>query len=430
MRRWLLASSLALASVMSASAQQAASPDRPILGAAAGPQAPILKGAGPSGPIAPATVETIAASALVYDMSSQTLLLAKDIDRPIPPASMGKMMTVYVAFELIAQGKMRLDQKIAVSPETWRAWNNQGSTMFLRPGEEVTVDELLHGIITLSGNDACVVLAEGVAGTEAAYVAIMNATAKRIGMKASSFANTTGWPDPNEFVTARDLALLAERTIRDYPDLYKRYYPVASFKRVLKGETAGGADKVIEQPNRNPLLGRVAGADGLKTGHTQEAGYGFVGSAERNGQRLITVVSGLPSMAARGAESVKLMEWGFRAFEHVTLYSALASVEKMPVWMGQAQSVDMVSPTPIALTLPRGAASSVQVRLRYSGPVEAPVKKGQRLGELIISAPGKPARSVPLVAANAVERVSGFAKLAANLRALFGGGPRLPEAAK
>jgi serine-type D-Ala-D-Ala carboxypeptidase (penicillin-binding protein 5/6) len=368
----------------------------------------------------PATVETQAGSALVYDMTSKTLLLAKDVQRRIPPASMGKMMTVYVAFDLIAQGKLKLSSKVQVAPETWRTWNNQGSTMFLQPNEQVSVEELLHGIITLSGNDACVVLAEGVAGTEAAYVALMNETAKRLGMRGSNFANTTGWPDPNEYVTVRDLAILAERTIRDHPTLYRQFYPVAEFKRVVEG------GREITQPNRNPLLGRVQGADGLKTGHTEEAGYGFVGSAERNGQRLIMVVSGLPSMAARQAESVRLTEWGFKAFEFVRTFTAGQVVHNAPVWMGVKDTVAMTVASDAAATVSRLSARDISTRVQYKGPIYAPIKKGQELGQLVISAPGMPARRVPLIAAEDVAKVGPFGRLTANISALFGGGPKAP----
>ncbi|MBA4047488.1 MAG: D-alanyl-D-alanine carboxypeptidase, partial [Sphingomonas sp.] len=218
--------------------------------------------------------ETPAPIAFMQDLSTGAILFARDADRRMPPASMAKMMTVYVAFEMIRSGELTLDQLVTVRPETWRKWHGPaaGSTMFLSPNEQVSVANLLYGIITLSGNDACVVLAEGASGTEEAFVAQMNATAKRLGLTNSRFGNTNGWPDGGQtYVTARDLAKLATATIKDYSAFYKRFYSRPDF---TWGKTLG-TGQAITQANRDPLLGRVAGADGLKTGHTEEAGYGF-----------------------------------------------------------------------------------------------------------------------------------------------------------
>ena len=237
---------------------------------------------------------TAAPIAFLKDLQTGRILLAKDADKRIPPASMGKMMSVYVAFKLIKSGEANLEQPILVREETWKKWNNQGSTMFLDVNSQLSVENLLHGIVTLSGNDACVVLAEGLGGTEANYVALMNREAKRLGLKSSNFANTNGWPDPNEYVTARDLAMIAEATIRDFPDLYARFYQKEGF---TWGKTMG-AGQAITQGNRNPLLGKVAGADGLKTGHTEEAGYGFTGSAVQNGRRLVAWASRTHTLVA------------------------------------------------------------------------------------------------------------------------------------
>ncbi|HEY0164952.1 MAG TPA: D-alanyl-D-alanine carboxypeptidase family protein, partial [Sphingomicrobium sp.] len=256
-------------------------------------------------------LETAAPVAFMKDLSSGAVLYAKDPDRRIPPASMAKMMTTHLAFHLIKQGKLKLNQTCTVAPETWRQWHGPqaGSTMFLSVGEQVSVENLLHGIVTLSGNDASVVLAECIAGTEPAFAALMNQEAKRLGMNNSNFGNSNGWPDEGvTFTTARDLARLAEATILEAPDLYKAFYQKESF---TWGRTLGG-NQPITQGNRNPLLGKVAGADGLKTGHTAEAGYGFTGSAEQNGRRLVMVVAGLTSFNQRIDESVKFMDWGFR----------------------------------------------------------------------------------------------------------------------
>ncbi|WP_193378890.1 D-alanyl-D-alanine carboxypeptidase family protein, partial [Sphingobium sp. ba1] len=256
--------------------------------------------------------------AYMKDLSSGAVLFNKGGQTRMPPASMAKMMTAHVAFRLIQRGELKLDTMFTVRPETWKQWHGPqaGSTMFLSAGEQVSVENLLHGIVTLSGNDACVVLAEGIAGTEQAFVAQMNEEAKRLGLKNSHFGTSNGWPDEGvTYVTAEDLASLAQATIEETPDLYKRFYAARSF---TWGKTMGGAD--ISQGNRNPILGKIAGADGLKTGHTQEAGYGFTGSAEQDGRRLVMVVAGLTSFNGRIGESVRFMDWGFKAWKAQPLF--------------------------------------------------------------------------------------------------------------
>ncbi len=248
--------------------------------------------------------------AYMIDLSSGRVLYDRQGEKQIPPASMAKMMTAHVAFRLIQQGKLKLDQSFTMRPETWKKWHSQGSTMFLAVNEPVSVENLLHGIVTLSGNDACVVLAEGIAGTEESFVDLMNAEARRLGLTGSRFGNSNGWPDEGRtVVTARDLAKLAAATISETPDLYKQFYATTSFRW---GKTMGGDD--ISQANRNPILGKIAGADGLKTGHTEEAGYGFTGSAIQNGRRLVMVVAGLDSFNGRISESVsEAIESGLRS---------------------------------------------------------------------------------------------------------------------
>jgi D-alanyl-D-alanine carboxypeptidase (penicillin-binding protein 5/6) len=367
------------------------------------------------------TYATAAQSAIMIDGQSGAVLYAKDADRPVPPASMAKVMTVYVAFEMLQRGLITLEDQVTVSPETWKAWNNQGSTMFLSPNQQVTIDALLGGIIIASGNDACVVLAEGLAGSEAAYVDLMNQAAKRLGLSGSRFTNTTGWPDPNQIVTARDLARLGAALIRDFPDLYAKYY---GQREITFGATMGG--KPITQGNRNPLLGRVTGADGVKTGHTEEAGYGLLGSAARNGQRLVTVVTGLPSMAARADEAVRFMEWGFRTFQRYPLFARGTVVEQVPVWLGTADQVAVAPDRDIAMLLPRMARPGLQARVRYTGPVAAPIAAGQHIADLVVTAPGLSAQAFPLKATTAVDKASGFARVMWRLRSMFGGAT--PEA--
>ncbi|PTS90626.1 D-alanyl-D-alanine carboxypeptidase, partial [Sphingomonas sp. HMWF008] len=291
--------------------------------------------------IAAPDYQTPAPVAYLQDLSSGAILYAKDADRRMPPASMAKMMTVYVAFDMIKSGELKLDQKFPVRPETWRAWHSQGSTMFLGVGEEPTVADLLKGIVTLSGNDACVVLAEGISGTESAFTDRMNRAAVKLGLTNSHFGTSNGWPDEGRtYVTARDLAKLAGATIKDHPDLYKRFYSLRSF---TWGKTLGDA-KPIDQANRDPLLGRVAGADGLKTGHTEEAGFGFTGSAEQSGRRLVMVMAGLGTSGQRAEESVKFMEWGFRAWQAKPILAKGKQIETAEVQLGSASKVGLVAP--------------------------------------------------------------------------------------
>ncbi|WP_439533382.1 D-alanyl-D-alanine carboxypeptidase family protein [Polymorphobacter sp.] len=341
---------------------------------------------------------TPAPYAFMKDLGSGTILYSKGADTRIPPASMGKMMTVYVAFSLIKAGEAQMTQTVTVRPETWRAWHSQGSTMFLSANEQVSVEDLLHGIVTLSGNDACVVLAEGLAGSEQAYVALMNRAAEKLGMKGSRFANTNGWPDPNEYVTARDLATVAEATIRDFPDLYQRFYGKENF---TWGKTLGEG-KAITQSNRNPILGKVRGADGLKTGHTEEAGYGFTGSAAQDGRRLVMVVGGLTSFNQRISASTDFMNWGFSAWTRLPILKANAVAGKAPVGDGAEPEVNLVAPRDLFVLVPRGLSGDRKQRLVLDGPVTAPVAKGQKLATLVVSVPGRGETRLPLVAATAV----------------------------
>ncbi|HKX22134.1 MAG TPA: D-alanyl-D-alanine carboxypeptidase family protein [Rhizorhapis sp.] len=361
---------------------------------------------------------TEAPIAYMQDLSSGAVLYSKNADHRIPPASMAKMMTTHIAFRLIQRGELKLDQKFVVRPETWKQWHGPqaGSTMFLSPGEEVSVENLLHGIVTLSGNDACVVLAEGIAGTEQAFAALMNEEAKRLGMNNSHFGNSNGWPDEGvTYTTAKDLTRLARATVEETPDLYKQFYGTREF---TWGKTMGGA--AITQGNRNPLLGRVEGADGLKTGHTEEAGFGFTGSAEQNGRRLIMVVAGLESFNGRIAESVRFMDWGFRAWKAQPLFKKGQEVEKAPVQLGSESEVGLVAPRNLAVTLPRGASANMSVKLVYDGPIKAPIKKGDKIAQLVVSTPDTAPQVMPLVAANDVEEAGIFGRLWNGLMSLFG----------
>ncbi|AOW23587.1 MAG: D-alanyl-D-alanine carboxypeptidase family protein [Sphingomonas aquatilis] len=361
----------------------------------------------------------IAPIAFMQDLSSGAVLYQRDADRRMPPASMAKMMTVYVAFDMIKKGELKLDQMITVRPETWAKWHGPqaGSTMFLSPNENVSVENLLKGIVTLSGNDACVVLAEGISGTEQTFTDRMNAQAKRLGLTNSHFGTANGWPDNGvTYVTARDLAHLATATIQDFPDLYKRFYSLPNF---TWGKTLGaGAD--ITQANRDPLLGRVAGADGLKTGHTEEAGYGFTGSAEQNGRRLVMVVAGLTSSKDRAEESVRFMEWGFRAWQAKPVVAAGKQVSTAEVQMGSSSNVGLVAPRQLTVTLPAGAVPQMSAKVVYEGPIKAPITKGQHIADLVVTSPDLPEQRLPLVADKDVGQAGFFGRAWAGLTSFFG----------
>jgi serine-type D-Ala-D-Ala carboxypeptidase (penicillin-binding protein 5/6) len=363
--------------------------------------------------------ETPARVAYLIDLSSGAVLLSKNSDTRMPPASMAKMMTTNVAFELIKKGDLQLNKMCTVRPETWQKWHGPqaGSTMFLSPGEQVSVENLLHGIITLSGNDASVVLAECIGGTEEAFANIMNENAKRLGLTNSHFGNSNGWPDEGRtYVSARDLATLARAEIENYPDLYKKFYSQTQF---TWGKTLGSGAN-ITQANRNPLLGRVPGADGLKTGHTEEAGYGFTGSAEQNGRRLVMVVAGLNSSNQRIEESVRLMQWGFNAWQSKPLFKAGTNVGSAKVQMGSSSEVSLIAPRDLAVTIPAGVPSKTgAMKIRYQGPVKAPITKGQHIADLVVAMPDGE-QVMPLVAGEEVGQAGFFGRVWIGLKQLFG----------
>jgi D-alanyl-D-alanine carboxypeptidase (penicillin-binding protein 5/6) len=377
----------------------------------------LLAGAAPA---AAPQFETPATYAFLIDLSSGAVLYAKNADARMPPASMAKMMTSNVAFDLIKRGDLKLDKMCTVRPETWQKWHGPqaGSTMFLSPNEQVSVENLLHGIITLSGNDASVVLAECIAGTEEAFVGQMNEQAKRLGLTNSRFGTANGWPDEGRtYVSARDLATLARAEIQHFPDLYKKFYGQTSF---TWGKTLGSGQD-ITQSNRNPILGKVPGADGLKTGHTDEAGYGFTGSAEQNGRRLIEVLAGLPSWNARVQESTRLIQWGFGAWQAKPLFSAGAKVGTAKVQLGSSSEVSLVAPRNLAVTVPAGLSTgSVQTKIRYNGPLVAPIAKGQEVAELVVTTGDTPPQVVPLVAGEDVGRAGFFGRIWLGFKQLFG----------
>jgi serine-type D-Ala-D-Ala carboxypeptidase (penicillin-binding protein 5/6) len=365
--------------------------------------------------IAPAAIaapayESTAPIAYMVDMSSGAVLYDKQSAAKIPPASMAKMLTTYVVFDLLTRGKLKPSQTFTVRPETWTAWNNQGSTMFLSPGEQVSIENLLHGLVTLSGNDAAIVLAEGIAGSEADFVKMMNATARRIGMNDSQFGTANGWPDEGRtLTTARDLGLLAERTINDFPDLYAKFYGKVDFKW-------GG----VTQPDRNPLLGKIAGADGLKTGHTEEAGYCFTGTAIQGGRRILMVVAGLPSYNSRIAESTDFMNWGFAAWKSRALFRRGNIVATAPVQLGSATSVGLVAPRNLAFTYPASGSDKFSVVVRYLGPIKAPVKKGDVVANMIVKSADGTEQASPLVANIDIAEAGVAGRIWNGIKSIFG----------
>ncbi len=355
--------------------------------------------------------ETKARQALLLDYETGTAMLAKDADVQMPPSSMSKLMTAYMVFERLKEGSLSLDDTMTVSENAWRKGGaaSGGSTMFLEPGSTATVEQLLKGIIIQSGNDACIVVAENLRGDEASFADAMNRRAEELGMTNSHFVNATGLPDPNHYMTARDLAHLARRIIDDFPEYY-RIYSETEFS--FNG---------ITQHNRNPLLYKNMGADGLKTGHTSIAGYGLTASAEQAGRRVIMVINGLDSTKERSEEAERLMGWAFRNFENVTLLEAGAPISEAEVWMGDVDTVPLVSTETLKVTLPRTARRDMTVKAVYEGPIPAPIHQGDVIAKLLISGPDMETLEYPLSAARDVEELSLIGRLfAAAKNALFG----------
>ncbi len=361
----------------------------------------------PFGRSAPA-FETAAKAAIVIDHRTGQELFAKNADEPIPPASMSKLMTALLVFEEIAAGRLSLDDTLPVSE---RAWRTGGSKMFVKVGERVRVEDLLRGMIVQSGNDACVVFAEALAGSEAAFAERMNRRAAELGLTNSRFKNATGLPDPEHRMSVRDLAKLASHIIREHPRFY-RYYSEKEFEYAR-----------IRQPNRNPLLqAGVPGVDGVKTGYTEEAGYGLVVSAERNERRVVVVVAGLETLRQRRTEAELLLEYAFREFQEYQLFRAGETVVEVPVWMGASATVPAVPRELVGVTLRREERKDLKVTARFEAPLPAPIEEGRPIAELTIEAPGRQALTVPLVAGRAVERAGLWGRLTGALGYLVFGG--------
>ncbi|WP_209832628.1 D-alanyl-D-alanine carboxypeptidase family protein [Ruegeria sp. HKCCE3926] len=341
--------------------------------------------------------DTSAHAAYVIDQTTGTVLLSKEADQPLPPASMSKLMTLYVAFEALRDGRLTLDETLPVSEH---AMSYGGSTMFLNTQDRVRVEDLLRGIIVLSGNDACVVIAEALSpdGTEAGFARYMTQRAKQMGMNNSNFANSNGWPAAGHMMSVHDLAVLADRLITDFPE----YYPLFA-EEVF--EFDGRAPSNAR--NRNPLLRLDIGADGLKTGHTQEAGYGLVGSAKQGDRRVIFVLTGLDSTGQRAEEAEAVVNWSFRNFVERTVATAETPIAEAKLWMGEKKTVGLVPEGDLNVLFPVLGTQNVEAEVVYDGPINAPVKKGQQLAELVIKPEGLPEIRRPLVAAEDVA-IGGF----------------------
>jgi D-alanyl-D-alanine carboxypeptidase (penicillin-binding protein 5/6) len=412
-RNWLFPLALLAVAALAAppvSAQQ----HRPAQRPAAKP-APAQNSKPATGPAQPEVdsngmpvIQTAAPFALLVDYDTGMVLLDKNADKRMFPSSMTKMLTAYIIFDKLKKGDIKLDDEFTVSE---RAWRTGGSKMFVPLGARVKLEDLLRGVIIQSGNDACVVLAEGLAGSEEAFAEEMNKWAKQLGLRDSNFRNSDGWPDPNHYSTAHDLAVLAMRTIRDFPEYYKYY---AEREYTFNG---------IKQGNRNPLLYQNFGADGLKTGHTDGGGYGVTASAVREGRRLVLVLNGMASMKERAQESQRVMDWGFREWGAYSLYKEGDKVADADVWLGDQKAVPLVAPKTLTATLPRRLRKDMKVMVSYENPAPAPIHKGDPLGMLRVTAPNMKTMELPLVAGAEVGQLGVVGRMGAAVSYLvFGRG--------
>ncbi len=335
-----------------------------------------------------------APQAVLFDADTGTVLLSKEADTRLPPASLAKLMTMEVVFNRLKEGNLALTDKFFVSENAWRTGgaNSGGSTMFAELNSEIELESLIRGVIIQSANDGCIIIAEGLAGTEEAFANLMNERARAVGLTGSNFTNSTGLPDENQYVTLSDLAKLARHIITQYPEYYS-YYSEPQF------EWNG-----ILQRNRNPLLTMDIGADGMKTGYTEASGYAIVGSAVRDGQRLIAVLSGMSSAKQRAEEARKILDWGFRAFERLNLFDQREVVGSVPVYGGAVSSVDVTGENPVEIYLPVGNRDRLRARISYQYPLMPPIRKGDEVAKLKIWIGDTLSQETPLYAVDDVEK--------------------------
>ena len=374
---------------------------------------------GAATPVFATEITSPAKQAHVTDFATGKVLFSKDADAPMKPASMAKIMTIFVAFQRIADGQLGMDDKFIVSE---KAWKKGGSRTFLEVGKTVSVRELLYGIIVQSGNDAAIVLAEGISGTENAFADEMNFWAKKIGMKNTNFRNSTGWPDPDQTTTAADLNIMTSELIRRFPaNKYPNLYPIFAEREYTYNK--------ISQPNRNPLIYRSAGADGLKTGYTKESGYGLVGSAERDGQRVIMVLNGMTSMKQRSAESRRLMDLMFREFKIYRFFDKGQPIDQANVLLGNATKIDLVLDEPLHLLLSYQERRDLKLSVQWLDPVPAPIVAGDQLGTLTVDINGD-SRKLVLRAGQDIPVLGMFDRVSAAIKYLIFGASVTPSIAK
>lgn len=338
--------------------------------------------------------QTKAKQALLLDADTGTILFAKEADAKIPPASLAKIMTMEVVFNQLKNGNLSLEDKFFVSENAWRkgGTSSGGSTMFAKLNSEIPLGDLIRGVIIQSANDGSIVIAEGLGGSEAAFSNLMNERARAIGLNSSNFVNSTGLPAEGQFVSIRDLAKLARHVISEYPDFYK-FYSEPDFEW-----------NKIKQRNRNPLLGMKMGADGMKTGYTEASGYAIVGSAVRDGQRLIAVLSGMESKKQRAEEARKILDWGFRAFEKIDLFADGEVLGQASVYGGQKSAVDVVGKGPVEIYLPIGNRDKLSARIVYKGPIMPPVEEGAQVATLKVWIGDELSQEIDLYAGETVEK--------------------------
>lgn len=358
-------------------------------------------------PFQAGAIEISAKQAYVVDLSTGDVLLSKNSDIPVGPASMSKLMTVYMVFERLKDGRLKLTDKLKVSEKAWR---KQGSKMFVRVNTMVSIEDLLRGIIVQSGNDACIVVAEGLAGSEEAFAEEMTVRGREIGLKHSTFKNATGWPDNGHVMSARDIALVSKKIITEFPEYYP-YFKELSFKYEIKKP----------QANRNPLLYGNFGADGLKTGHTERSGYGLAASMERNGRRVVIVLHGLKSVKLRTKRSMAVMNWAFREFKNYSFFKQGDTVEQADVWLGEQDTVPLTVERDLVMTLPRKARRKLKAKVVYNGPIPAPIAKGTPVARLVITGPGIEKREIPLVTGADVPRLGPFGRLGVAIKYMIWG---------
>ena len=356
-------------------------------------------------------IETTAKNVLVMDYETGQYLYAKDHQKMIPPASMSKLMTIYMIFEKLKDGSLSLDDTFTVSENAWRKGGaaSGSSTMFLKIGEKVPVRDLIQGIIVQSGNDACIVAAENLSGSEEDFASDMQKKARQIGLTHSSFANATGWPHPDHLMSVEDLAKLARLIISQFPE----FYHIFSEQNFTHNN--------IKQGNRNPLLYSMPNADGLKTGHTEEAGFCLVASAKKDNRRLISVMAGLKSNKERSEEAEKLMSWGFREFSNYTMFKKDQVIAEIPVWQGDENSVKLIVDHDIRRTLKKSSVNKIKMTAVYDKPLTAPIKKGDKLGVIKVDIPGQGNFEIPLTSDRDVNKLGFFGRIMSNLRYLLFG---------